>query len=750
LVLIELVTLVAFLAFVLVRLTNPDLWQPTFGGEKPMDFAYFNGVLRSTIFPPIDPWYTGGYINYYYFGFVIVSTPVLLLKMFPSIAYNLILPTLFALTGIAAFSVAFTLVHRLREHKFIAGDESGEVVKRARRFGNPWVAGIAALLLVVVLGNLDTPRVFFSGLARAGGYSQPAGIAQFLIKQYNDQFGSPDAAAMEQLSQEAQNPGILTQIRYEANNSVQLLTSIGQGIAKLARGEEVYISPERWFWGPTRVLAETPGVEGNAINEMPIFTYVYGDLHAHMISMPMQLIVMGLILNEVLLAGSGRRRRGVVLAAVLLIGIFVGMLRATNTWDWITYMILGVVGLGFAWLLSLDSTRTFWRRFTRRSLLDLAWYAGGFVAASFIAVIPYNLWFAQGYNRILPWNDGKTPLWAYFDIHGLFLFLVVSLLVWETARWLRSVYVRSLRGMWALLVFALLVVIALLVAAVALSAMEYQVTLVVLPLLIWIAILFFRSGQTRVMQFVLLLTGLALGLTLGVEIFVLDGDIGRQNTLFKFYIQAWLLLSVVGGTAFAWLIHNTGRWKPILRNVWTFVLVLLVGVAALMPLMAVRGKAQFRFDLQTCAPVTLDGMDFMKCAKQYEGNAEIMEGLSEDTQYHWGSRISIYTGLPAVLGWNWHQRQQRVLDPFGRIVETRNANVNAFYQTPSIGIAWDMIKHYNVSYVIVGGLERVYYNAEGLAKFDTMVEQGLLEPVFHEGSSTIYRVNPDAEVLEQG
>jgi hypothetical protein len=85
-----------------------------------------------------------------------------------------------------------------------------------------------------------------------------------------------------------------------------------------------------------------------------------------------------------------------------------------------------------------------------------------------------------------------------------------------------------------------------------------------------------------------------------------------------------------------------------------------------------------------------------------------------------------------------------------RIVETRNANVNAFYQTTSIGIAWDMIQYYKVSYVILGGLERVYYNAEGLAKFDNMVQQGLLEVVFQQGNSTIYRVNPDAKLLEQG
>jgi uncharacterized membrane protein len=108
---IEFITLAAFLFFLAIRLTNPDLWHDTYGGEKPMNFAYFNAVLRSTIFPPYDPWYAGGFLNYYYFGYVIVGVPTLLLKIMPSIAYNLILPTLFATAGIGAFSVAFSVVN---------------------------------------------------------------------------------------------------------------------------------------------------------------------------------------------------------------------------------------------------------------------------------------------------------------------------------------------------------------------------------------------------------------------------------------------------------------------------------------------------------------------------------------------------------------------------------------------------------------------------------------------------------------
>ncbi|MEO8395716.1 MAG: DUF2298 domain-containing protein, partial [Chloroflexota bacterium] len=417
--LIELITLIAFLVFLGVRLTNPDLWQPTFGGEKPMDFAYFNAVLRSTIFPPIDPWYTGGYINYYYFGYVIVGTPVLLLKMFPSIAYNLIVPTLFSLAGIAAFSVAYNLVYALRE-RVSGGDEPK--VRRMRRLGNPWVAGIAALLLAVVLGNLDTPRQFLTGIARTGGYIQPAGMQDYLTEKYisDHQNNIPDNATMQQIAAEAADPTLLDQIAYEAGNSAELVISLGRGFGKVLSGGSIGIGAERWFWGPTRILAETPGVEGNAINEMPIFTFIYGDMHAHMIAMPMSLAVIGLILNEVLLAGGTKRRRGLMLASLALLGIYVGMLRATNTWDWVTFMLLSGVGLIFAWWLAQAARNprgSFMSRFTRRSMIDFAVYIGGFLAFSFIAVMPYNAWFATAYTSISPWKDGKTPIWAYLDIH---------------------------------------------------------------------------------------------------------------------------------------------------------------------------------------------------------------------------------------------------------------------------------------------------------------------------------------------
>jgi uncharacterized membrane protein len=255
----------------------------------------------------------------------------------------------------------------------------------------------------------------------------------------------------------------------------------------------------------------------------------------------------------------------------------------------------------------------------------------------------------------------------------------------------------------------------------------------------------------------------SLGLTLIVEIIVLDGDIGRMNTVFKFYLQVWLMLSVACGPAAVWAwpaIRSTRR----LKAVWQTVLGVLVAVALLYPLTATAAKWNVRMNKE--APRTLDGAAFLDEVEygdnDYAGNSitirpgddlgaigwlqrnvsgtpVIMEAHGSNPYRSIAARVAMYTGLPTVIGWDWHQRQQRAAAP-GDAVGARIADVNNFYNTPDAATARNILSKYGVEYVFVGTLENAYYWPQGLAKFDQMVAEGILNEVYRDETARIYQV----------
>ena len=123
--------------------------------------------------------------------------------------------------------------------------------------------------------------------------------------------------------------------------------------------------------------------------------------------------------------------------------------------------------------------------------------------------------------------------------------------------------------------------------------------------------------------------------------------------------------------------------------------------------------------------------------RNVDGSPVILEGTTPG--YRWGSRFSIYTGLPAVQGWDWHQKQQRSVVP-GVEIDRRLANVREIYDTGDLARAQKLLDHYGVSYIVVGPLEQAYYNPQGLAKFEKMVQQGYLQPAYANKSVKIYEV----------
>jgi uncharacterized membrane protein len=120
-----------------------------------------------------------------------------------------------------------------------------------------------------------------------------------------------------------------------------------------------------------------------------------------------------------------------------------------------------------------------------------------------------------------------------------------------------------------------------------------------------------------------------------------------------------------------------------------------------------------------------------------KGSPVIVEANSRNL-YHWYSRFTINTGLPGVVGWEWHQQQQRALNP-PVWVTNRIFDVNNFYTTLDTDTAKQFLNLYQVKYIIVGQLEQVTYAGAGLDKFPSL--NGILwNEVYRDENTVIYEV----------
>jgi YYY domain-containing protein len=696
---IEGLFLAFFLFDFLIRVGNPDLWHPSKGGERPMDFSYFNAIIKSTSFPPYDPWFAGGYINYYYYGFVLVATPVKLLGIVPTLAYNFILPTLFSMVAMGAFCVGWNLLARDREStpdfRFLRPDPR-------------LIAGVLAALLMVVLGNLGTVRMIYQGLERMAA---PGGII-------------------------------------DNANIGQRFIWAGEGMIKAAMGQPLPYGRGDWYWIPSRVIPPGPG---NEITEFPFFTFLYSDLHAHMLALPLAFLALAWALSIVL----GRRPS---IFSLLIGALSIGALYPTNLSDIYTYLPIGFAVLAYSIWRSKEVFH--WPMDLPLWVKKLALTLGSIAFLTLFAYLlyePYRAAYSQGYSALDPWTASQTPIWSYLTHWGVFLFIITGWMAWETRQWLASTPVSSLNKLRPFLSLIEAGIAFFLIALLYLAYRGVEIGWVALPLTVWAGLLLLRPNMPDPKRFVLFLIGTAMFISIFVEIFVVRGDIGRMNTVFKFYLQGWALFSVSAGAAFVWLLPEFRKWLPGWRNFFQGGMALLLAGAALYTVSATADKVSDR--MAAGVPLTLDSITYMQYAKYTDFNVTMdlvqdykaIRWMQDNVQgspviveancpeYHWCTRFTIYTGLPGVVGWNWHQRQQRT--QFPQLVEDRVNAIDSFYLTSDVESARAFLQEYNVRYIILGQLERAEYAGSGLDKFE-QYDGKLWNSVYREGDTVIYQVLP--------
>ena len=799
----------AFLFFVFIRLLNPDLWQPWFGGEKFMEFAFLNAVLKTPYFPPYDPYFAGGIMNYYYYGYQLLAPLIKLTGLRPSIAFNLAIPTLFALTFAGVFSLAYTLAPRLR----------GRVISWQDGLG----AGFLTAVIVAVMSNLE------------GGLYLIRNLARVSPSQFTATF-----------------PGLQTLVRAAA-----ALPALISGQAQL---------PPYSYWDISRVIPYT-------INEFPYWSFLFADLHPHMMGIPFTVLFLALAYQLLASGPRGKGKFSVFSvqysvfsgqspssppllntehsspqaessppdaaipssedapssslntenatpspepelpshpwAALLLMPLVLGAIGATNTWDLPTYLGLGTL----VWLLRA------WRMHGRirliRTLLFILFLAG----ASILLYLPFYSHYTTVFETGVALTYAKTDLGVWLRVWGFFLFVGISYLVVMLLRrpgdvlglaWLSGLFrhfdhsARFLDHFDALVArrwdlgFAQAVMALTVVIAGVLAAFGYWVIAILLAMVAFLALFLFRTKVSPEDQFVNALFFTGFLILLGVEIVYLKdflcgcgpgfftkthGEWYRMNTLFKFYIQAWVILGVAAGAALPWLFDLTQRRQgakgktggngfdiaAVVGWGWRVVLVLLLALGLVFLVLGTKSRVDDRFPGPRPPRTTLDGMAYMTVGRyNWPDNSHTIELKYDYDAIRWlqehvtgtpvlaeapaswyevkgrsvgydyyragGLRVASMTGLPTLLGQ--HQGEQRYAWQVGQ----REQLAREFWQTTDVYRARQIMDELGIEYVYVGQLERILFTPEQLAKFDALVQTGEAEIVYQNPQVTVYRL----------
>ncbi|MEM4509281.1 MAG: DUF2298 domain-containing protein, partial [Archaeoglobaceae archaeon] len=198
----------------------------------------------------------------------------------------------------------------------------------------------------------------------------------------------------------------------------------------------------------------------------------------------------------------------------------------------------------------------------------------------------------------------------------------------------------------------------------------------------------------------------------------------RLNTVFKFYLCAWILLAI--GAVMKLKIEDLRREAKLI------VAVLLIA-SLVYPLVATPLRYSYSF-----AEFTLDGMGFTKHYGEYEAlqwlkekdGVIIEEGCTHGyyCAYQYGGRVAVFTGNPTVVAWTGHEFQWR--RNYSAIAE-RASDVREFYTSKDCNEMTRILEKYNVSYVFFGYEERRLFGSE-------LAIENCFEKIFESGNAKIF------------
>ena len=649
--------------------------------EQPMDLMFLNASMRTETGTPEDLWLSGQPVSYYYFGYWTMGALAQVAGVTSAVAYNLAMALVPALAALGVAGVAYNLVRADSDRVTVA-----------------LAGGGVAAVLAVVAGNL-------------------AGVFEFM---HANAVGS------------------------EGFWNWLAIDGLGWPIESTTG---TWRPDENWWWfGATRVIntfSETGTGIDYTIQEFPFFSFMLGDLHPHVMSIPLVAMFLGAALNFYRTPYPGmfwNHWRSAL--DVVVLGVLLGALAFTNMWDLpVFWALIACVALLRACASGLG--------LSRRAALSAGATALAALALAVVLFLPYYLTFRAGVGGIgaVSWASSRPV--HLFAIWGLLLVAgapMVAVLFWRTtltAGWLRMTAAALFAALAPFVVWAPLYLAGEGTLGGVVGRFLHVLPLAALiGMAVYSALWLAREETDNVASFVMLAAAFGLLLIMGPELLYVDDSFGppseRMNTVFKLYYQAWVILATVSGFAiYFWASLRVGQrpGRRVLTTLWAAAFAaLLLGALYYAPA-AAASKAGPPGGQQT-----LDGLAYLRYGSEAEleaieylrenaGDAVILEAVGE---WHDAGLISRAAGVPTPLNWPGHQAQWR---GESALITERQAEVELAYTTPDASLARRILDKYGVTLVYVGPRERREYGEEGAAKFAEF-----MDVAFSQGGVTIYRL----------
>ena len=647
------------------------------GTEKPMDLTMLTAMVSDQYAPPADLWLSGFDVAYYYFGYWLFGGISQMSGIAPSVAYNL---SLALIAGMAAACI----------YSLVAGF--------IRRDGGTWnkamAGGLVSVLLLLVVSNLNGMWELLALLGIGGD-------------------GFYDWLAIE-------------------------------GVDTSSSGDGWRPTGFWWWWASSRVI-NSFGTHGEqldfTIQEFPFFSFLLGDLHPHVMSIPFVLLAFAMAANVLWSKVPwGWRWLAEHRAAAFGIVLIIGTAGFINAWD----MIVAVPVIAAA--VGMKAYRE--NRYALFAAVRVA--ALPFAALAGIALVVYsNYYFGTlesqiGFPPIAPTRYGTrlihmATVWLpLFAVSAPFVYGYVAQGVrrGRSAAAISGIGKRPVASWPWLLPLSVCIFIYFAWATThAIFNDNFRLLDFVgrIPVSVPIGALFVvlagtlatraRRGSRDAAQILLLLaTVAAFYIFFAEHFYALDFFATRMNTIFKLYYQAWIILAVVGGYGvYHWLrVHPrlVGR-----AHLWSSVAaVFVVGLLSVSCYYAFA--ASFTKTSETSTRATFDGLAFMESRSRDRLDAinwvrlNLGDGSvlveSVGGGYSEYGRYSGFSGVPSVLGWTGHERQWRGGDAGW---SERESNVRRIYESSDVAEVRSLIDRYGVTHLVLSNLEREKYTEIDASKF---------------------------------